>query len=145
MATTTTRPLSPHGSAEDAGKLVLRLAVGVLVLLHGIAKLISGPSFLMGVLGKVGLPPALAWGVYLGEVVAPLLVIAGLWTRPAALVMVVNMLVAIALVHLGDLLLLTKNGGWALELQGMFLFGALAVALLGAGRWSVGGQHGKWN
>jgi putative oxidoreductase len=44
-----------------------------------------------------------------------------------------------------DLGALNKQGGWALELQGMFLFGALAVAFLGAGRFSVGGTGGRYN
>ena len=55
------------------------------------------------------------------------------------------MLVAIWLVHLKDIGSLGKSGGWALELQGLFLFAALAVALLGAGRFSVGGTSGKYN
>src|SRR5690606_27553055 len=49
------------------------------------------------------------------------------------------------LVHMGEMFQLTKTGGWALELQGLFLFSALAVALLGAGRYSVGGIGGRWN
>ncbi|WP_157267778.1 DoxX family protein [Azohydromonas aeria] len=130
---------------EDAGKLVLRLALGVLILMHGIAKVIGGPGFIMGLLTKAGLPPVLAYGVYVGEVVAPLLLIVGLFTRAAALVVVVNMLVAIGLVHMGEIGQITRTGGWALELQGMYLFGALAVALLGAGRYSVGGLRGRWN
>jgi uncharacterized membrane protein YphA (DoxX/SURF4 family) len=73
-------------------------------------------------------------------VLAPLLLIVGLWTRPAALVVVVNMVVAIVLAHMGQLGQLGKSGGWALELQGFFLFTALAVALLGAGRFSLGGR-----
>ena len=49
------------------------------------------------------------------------------------------------LVHMADLFSLTKQGGWALELQGMFLFAAVAVALMGAGRFSVGGTGGRYN
>jgi putative oxidoreductase len=94
---------------------------------------------------KAGLPGQLGYLVYVGEVLAPLLVIVGLWTRPAALLMFVTMIVAVGLVHMNDLLLLTKNGGWALELQGLFLFGSLAIALLGAGRYSVGGANGRFN
>lgn len=135
----------PSTAGEDAGRLVLRLALGVLMLLHGLAKITAGPGFIMGLLAKAGLPAFLAWGVYVGEVVAPLLIILGLWTRAAALVVAINMVVAVALVHLGDLARMTPQGGWALELQGLFLFSALALALLGAGRWSLGGVHGRWN
>lgn len=121
----------------DAGALVLRVALGVLILLHGLAKLQSGPEGIAGMVTKAGLPSFLAYGVYVGEVLAPLLLIAGAWTRLAALVVVVNMLFAIGLVHLGELFQRNQTGGWALELQGMYLFGAIAVALLGPGRFSV--------
>ncbi|MEZ5446468.1 MAG: DoxX family protein [Gammaproteobacteria bacterium] len=130
---------------EDWGKLLLRVALGVLILLHGIAKVMGGPAFIMELLTRNGLPAQLGYLVYVGEVLAPLLVIIGLWTRPAALVIAVNMVVAIALVHMPELLTLSQTGGWALELQGMFLFGALAVAMLGAGRLSAGGIWGRWN
>ncbi|WP_298233979.1 DoxX family protein [uncultured Azohydromonas sp.] len=142
---TTKPPLAGSTPTEDAGKLVLRVVLGVLILLHGIAKLVGGPGFIMGLLAKYGLPPALGYGVYVGEVVAPLLLILGLYSRAAALIVVINMLVAIGLVHMGQIGQLNKTGGWELELQGMYLFGALAVALLGAGRYSVGGLHGRWN
>ena len=144
MSTTAPRP-AVSTPTEDAGKLVLRVVLGLLILLHGVAKLFSGPGFVMGLMAKFGLPTALAYGVYIGEVVAPLLLILGLFTRAAALIVVINMLVAIGTVHMGQIGQLNKTGGWELELQGMYLFGALAVALLGAGRYSVGGLRGRWN
>jgi putative oxidoreductase len=136
----------PAGSAVDAlGKLVLRLSVGILMLMHGIHKIGAGVDGIVGLVAKAGLPGPLGYLVYVGEVLAPALVIVGLWTRPAALLMVVTMIVAIWLAHANDLLLLTRQGGWALELQGLYLFGALAIALLGAGRFSVGGASGRFN
>jgi putative oxidoreductase len=142
---TTAPPPYAASPGEDAGKLVLRVVLGVLILLHGFAKIIGGPGFIMGLVAKAGLPAVLGYGVYIGEVEAPLLLIAGLITRAAALIVVVNMLVAIGMVHAGQIGQLNKQGGWELELQGMYLFGALAVALLGAGRYSLGGLHGRWN
>ena len=134
-----------HTPTEDLGKLVIRSAVAILVLLHGISKLTGGIDGITGMVTNAGLPAVFAYGVYVGEVIAPLLVLIGLWTRAAASFMVINMVVAIMLAHLPDLTQMNKMGGWALELQGMFLFGAIAVALLGAGRYSVGGISGKWN
>lgn len=145
MAKTTGGLQTAGADVEDWGKLLLRVALGVLILLHGIAKVMGGPAFIMELLTKNGLPAQLGYLVYVGEVLAPLLVIIGLWTRPAALVIAINMVVAIALVHMPELLTLSQTGGWALELQGMFLFGALAVAMLGAGRLSAGGIWGRWN
>lgn len=122
---------------EDIGKLVLRLTLGGLILLHGIAKITSGVSGISGMLEGAGLPASLAYGVYVGEIIAPLLVILGFYSRIAALVIVVNMLFAIFLVHMKDVFTLTKTGAWGLELQAFFLFTALCVALIGPGRFSV--------
>jgi len=55
------------------------------------------------------------------------------------------MLFAVYLVHVPQLGQLSNTGGWALELQGMYFASAVAIALLGAGRYSVGGAAGKWN
>jgi putative oxidoreductase len=122
---------------EDIGKLILRLTLGILLILHGIAKIFGGVSGISGMLQSVGLPGAFAYGVYIGEVLAPALVILGLYARIGALVIAVNMLVAIWLVHVNEIFLLGKTGGWALELQGFFLFVAVAMALIGPGRFSV--------
>ena len=69
---------------DDFGKLVLRLALGILVLLHGVAKLQGGTGFLHPMLGALGLPTWFAYGVYIGEIVAPIMVILGLFTRVGA-------------------------------------------------------------
>lgn len=132
-------------SHADIGRLVLRLAVGLLILLHGVSKLKSGPGVVVQMLQSHGLPGVLAYGVYIGEIVAPLLIVVGLWTRAAAAVVIINMLAAIALVHAGDLFKLNQTGGWAIELQAMYLFGAVVIALLGAGALSIGGRNGRWN
>ncbi len=132
-------------TSEDLGKLILRVTLAALILFHGVAKIINGIGFITALVAKFGLPPALGYLVYIGEVVAPLLLLFGIWTRLAALIVAINMVVAIVLVHTGELLTLTKTGGWALELQAMFLVSAIALALLGAGRYSVGGINGKMN
>jgi putative oxidoreductase len=129
----------------EIGKLVMRLTLGGLLIFHGVAKLRSGVGGIAATLGTSGLPETLAYLVYIGEVVAPLLIIIGLWTRPAALIVAINMVVAIALVHSGQIGEFERSGGLALELQAFYLFTAVAVALLGAGRFSVGGSAGKFN
>ncbi len=123
--------------ANDVGKLILRLTLGVLILLHGIAKISGGTAGVEKMLEGAGLPSFVAAGVYVGEVLAPILVIIGLYARVGAGLIVVNMLFAIMLAHRADLFLLTKTGGWALELQGFFLFTALALMLMGPGRLSI--------
>ena len=132
-------------NADDLGKLILRLSLGVMILLHGLAKILSGPGSIGGMLAKAGLPAELSYLVYIGEVLAPLLLIIGIWSRLAALVIAVNMVVAVYLVHAQQIFTRGQSGGWALELQGMFLFAAIALLLLGAGSYSMGGKSGKWN
>ena len=122
---------------EDLGKLILRLTVAILMLLHGVAKILGGVGGISGMLQDIGLPGELAYGVYVGEVAAPLLVIIGLYARIAALVMALNMVAAVSHAHLEDIFALGRGGGWAIELQALFLFTALAVALIGPGRFSV--------
>ena len=122
---------------EDFGKLVLRLALGILMLLHGIAKIKNGVGFLTPMVTGIGLPPWFAYGVYFGEVVGPILVIIGLFSRAGAFLIFANMVFAIVLVHLPELFTLDKQGGWALELQGLFLFTALALVFMSPGRYAI--------
>jgi putative oxidoreductase len=131
--------------SDDTGKLILRLVLGILVLLHGIAKLRGGVAGISVLLQAHGWPGALAYFSYFGEVVGPLLLIGGVYTRLGGAFIVINMLVAFALVHISQLTALTEQGGWKLELQGMYLFGALAVVFFGAGRFSFGGKTGRYN
>jgi putative oxidoreductase len=126
--------------SEDFGKLLMRLAVGGLMLFHGISKLQKGITGIEKRVVDAGLPHWLAPGVYIGEIVAPVLIVLGLWTRPAALVVALNMLFAIYLSHSADVLKLNpKSGAWAIELPAFYLIAAIAVACLGPGRWSVSG------
>ncbi len=123
--------------ANDIGRLILRWVLGITVLLHGISKLMSGVGPIGGMLAKAGLPSFLAYGVYVGEVIAPLLIIVGFYSRIGAWIVVVNMLFAIGLVHTGEVMSLNGQGGWAIELQAMFLFTAAAIALIGPGRFAI--------
>ena len=131
--------------SEDFGKLLLRLTVGGLLLFHGVHKLITGIAPIKQMITSHGLPDLLAYGVYAGEIVGPLLVIIGLAARLGGGLIVVNMIVAVLLAGGGKLLAIGPFGGYALELEAFYLFGGLAIVLLGAGRLSVGGAHGQLN
>ena len=123
---------------DAIGKLILRLTVGGLMLFHGISKLANPGSvgFIGSKLTDAGLPEALSYGVYIGEIVAPLMIIIGLLCRAGAAIVVINMLFAIFLVHAGDIFALTEHGGWRLELQGFYLLGSLAICFLGSGKYA---------
>jgi putative oxidoreductase len=139
----TTTPV--RTSHDDLGKLILRVVLAVLLLFHGLSKLAGGVGFIDGMLQKAGLPAIFAYGVYIGEVLAPLLILVGLFTRAAAAVVAINMVVALLLVHTAQFFTRNDTGGWALELQGMYLGSAIALIFLGAGRYSLGGPGGRFN
>lgn len=130
---------------DNLGRLILRLTVGGLMLTHGIPKLFSGVEGIAEMLAAHNLPGFIAYGVYVGEVIAPLLIIVGYYTRPAAAVLAFNMIVAVGLAHRQDIFRLTDHYAWALELHAFYFFGAVAVALFGAGAWSLSGGAGKWD
>jgi len=134
-----------HATLDNYGKLVLRVLVGALLLVHGIAKVRSGVDWLDGMLSSAGLPVFIKYGAYVGEVVAPLLVILGVYARIGGALIVVQMLFALGLAHNLPVELFTVNrGSWALETQAFFLFGGLSIALFGSGR--LGLNIGKcWN
>lgn len=124
-------------TADDLGKLLLRLTLGILILFHGVGKITGGVDGIRGMVEGVGLPGFLAYGVLLGEVLGPLLLIIGWYGRIGAGLIAVNMLFAFGLAHRAELWQLNQQGAWQLELQGMFLFTALALVLMGPGRFSI--------
>ena len=121
---------------EDFGKFILRLTLGILMLFHGVEKIINPESlgFIKLQLANVGWPEVLAYGVYIGEVVAPLMIILGILARLGGVVVVVNMIFAVVLIHANELISLGEHGGWALELQGFYLLCGLVIVFLGSGR-----------
>jgi len=145
MANGITSRDTPGAARLDFAKLLLRVVLGVLILLHGISKIKSGPAMILDLVADAGMPAALGYLVYIGEVLAPALVIVGLFTRAAAAIIIVNMIVAVLLAHTGDLLSMSDSGGYALELQALYLVVALVVVMIGAGRYSLGGIYGRWN
>jgi putative oxidoreductase len=121
----------------DLGRLLLRIALGALIIFHGIAKIRSGIDPIMQLVTATGMPAFVAYGVYVGEVLAPVLVILGWYSRVGALIIAINMVFALSLAHRADLFNLATTGGYALELQAMYLLVALALALMGPGRYSM--------
>jgi putative oxidoreductase len=130
---------------DNLGKLIVRLAVAGLLLLHGIAKLKHGVGWMSGPLAAAGLPAFLAYGSFLGEIIAPLLAIVGKWTRLAGLVIAGDLAFAIMLVRRGDVLTIGQGGGWAIELEMLFLLGGIALFFLGSGRYSISRGAGTFD
>ncbi|WP_213456012.1 DoxX family protein [Rhizomonospora bruguierae] len=111
-----------------------RTVVGLLFACHGIASLFG---VLGGNRGSGHAIPAGTWpGWYAAviQLVAGVLVLIGLGTRFAALVASGSMAYAYFTVHQPGGLLPLTNGG---ESAALFCWAFLAIATLGAGRWSL--------
>ena len=132
-------------TSDDIGKLIIRLMGGGMLLLHGVAKLGHGVAWMSGPLSQVGLPSFIAYGAYFGEFVAPILVIIGFFTRPAALVMAFDLFMAIFLLGRNRIFTIGQSGGWGIELEMLFLLTGVAIFFLGGGKYSLGGNKSSWN
>ena len=129
---------------EDIGKLVGRLSVGGLLLLHGVHKLLTGIAPIKAMVVAHHLPDIVAYGVYLGEIVGPVLVILGLFSRLGGLLIVDQHDCRHRACRHGEPAKLNEFGGYALELETFYLLGGFSVALLGAGRIGLN-IGGNWN
>ncbi len=123
---------------KDVGILIIRVAIGASMLtFHGIPKLMMGPSNwekIGAAMHKIGITFATSfWGfsAVAAECAGAILIIIGLFTRPAALVLAFTMLVAF-ISHLakGDTLAVASH-----PLELLFIF--LALAVTGAGKYSL--------
>ena len=123
--------------SNDIGKLILRVSVGVLILFHGMNKIIYGVGGVKHLLSESGLPQFLAYGVYIGELIVPIFLILGLYARVASLVLAFNMFVAILLAHGGSMFSLSKHGGLVMELPLFYFIASMVVFILGSGRYAV--------
>jgi len=122
---------------QSTGKLILRIMVGGLLLFHGVDKILHGIGFIEGLMKVQGLPKYLAFGVYIGEVLAPVMLLIGWRSRWWAAIVAFNMAVAIYLVHLKSIWALGAHGSWALETPVLYLMGALAILCLGSGKYAL--------
>lgn len=121
--------LCTHPQAKSAGLMVLRLTLAAVFIHHGWLKL-SDITSTAGFFQMIHIPFAMgfAWLVGLVEFIGGLMLLLGAYTRTAAMVLVVNMIVALLVVHLG------KPFGGA-ELALVCLGGSAVLATSGAGHW----------
>ena len=123
---------SPRAALADAGLLILRVFTGLaLALAHGRGKVPPSDRF-VGMVEGFGFPAPefFAWASGFAELGCGLLLAAGLLTRPAALLVALNMLVVVFFGHAG------QSFGER-EKPLLFLVIAVTFLLIGAGRYSV--------
>ncbi len=124
-------------NTEKYGALLLRVSLGVLFLVHGGLKLfVFGPAGTAGYFASLGLPAALAYADIAVELVGGLALIAGFYTRIAALVLVPVLLGAIVTVHGGNgFFFNAPGGGW--EYPAFWAVALLVQALIGDGAYAL--------
>ena len=118
----------------DNAKRFLSVGLGLLLLFHGVDKLFNGIDDIIGMIGELGLPYSkytqyLAYGVYIGEVIAPIMLIVGRYVRIAGILIVLNMLVAIGLMHSANIFALGEYGEWAIEIPVLYLIMASTLII----------------
>ena len=119
---------------QDLGKFILRLGVGGLMIFHGIHKIIHGHDMIIDQLAAKGFPTWLWLGVPVGEIIAPILLIVGAFTRLSGVLIAFTMVMSMVLVKGGGSFALSATtGGLGAELNLLYLAGALAIAMIGPG------------
>ncbi|MFM2478027.1 DoxX family protein [Celerinatantimonas sp. MCCC 1A17872] len=141
MVTSLLNALNEKCNHPDLAKLILRLSIGML-LFHGFHKLMSGVGGIGAMLVAHGVPEFVSYGVYIGEIVAPILIILGILCRPCAIVVFGTMVVAWLLVDVDATFAVDKVGAWAIESLMFYALMALVVLFVGTGRYSVVSE--KW-
>jgi len=127
---------TPSRRQLGLGLLMLRLALGLVFVVHGGQKLfVMGPSATGGMLGQMGIPGAALFGPVLAivEPLAGAALILGLLTRLAAFAIAADMFGAIVMFH-------SKHGFFVpmgIEFPMMLCVSALALLALGAGPYST--------
>ncbi|HEY1629378.1 MAG TPA: DoxX family protein [Tepidisphaeraceae bacterium] len=129
----------------DVGLAVLRVGIGLLIGLgHGGSKLYHGGQFgppapFVSGVASLGFPHPefFAWCSTLTEFLGGLLLAAGLLTRPAALLLVFNMCVAVFGQHLHNPIFSSDPHAVSKELALLYLLPTFCILLIGAGRISI--------
>lgn len=136
-------PARSNPALADAALLVTRVAVGFVLLAHGLQKAFEfTPAGTAGAFTQMGVPAAgaVAWFTLLAEIIGGAALILGVLTPVFALINLVSMVGAIFLVHLPNGVFVAANG---YELVLSIAAALVAVAAFGAGRWSVDGLIGR--
>jgi uncharacterized membrane protein YphA (DoxX/SURF4 family) len=120
--------------------LLIRFLVGAVFVSEGLQKFLFPAELSVGRFTKIGLPSPEMLAPFVGgvEIVGGLLLLLGLFTRLAAVALIVDMLVAIATTKMPMLL---KDDFWKMAhgacTDWSMLLGALFLLLVGAGAWSL--------
>lgn len=126
------------GKYRNSGLLIIRIGLGIMFMVHGFPKLAGGPAMWEGLGGSMKLVHIdflpVFWGFMaaVAEGIGGLLLILGLFFRPATILLIITMCIA-ALVHLSDPKQGLNEASHAIELGIVFL----GLLFIGPGKYSV--------
>lgn len=121
---------------NDSGLLIIRLTFAVLMLFHGWNKIQYGIDMPMARMESWGIPGFLMYFAYISEVVAPLLIIAGVFSRLSALT-IFGTMVFVMYIEIRTGLSLDQFGAPNTEKQIFYLFTSAGLFFTGPGRHRV--------
>jgi putative oxidoreductase len=130
----------PDEAPPFAAAVLDRFPVGAIFLIEGILKFHLPQEFGVGRFAKIGIPMPQFFAPFDGafEIGCGVLLVLGLFTRPAVIPMIINMFVAI---YTTKLPVLAKEGFWKMAhaalLDYAMLFGLISILIAGAGTWSL--------
>lgn len=133
-----------RGPNPPLGLAILRVVLGVVFITHGLPKLLGGVTGTAAFLDSLGFPGAIgwAWFITLLETVGGLMLIVGFLVTPVALLLAIEMVVAIVLVHAPNGWYVVGPGQGGAEFNTLLVAGLLTLVFAGAGLAAVDRARG---
>lgn len=122
----------------DLSLLFARIGLGICLFMHGFSKILHGVDNVKAILIKSGLPGFFGYFAYIGEFIAPLMIILGLYSRIGA-VLVLGTCITILYSFYGfsNLFQLEQNGGFNAEIVYLYISIASCLLFSGSGKYAV--------
>jgi uncharacterized membrane protein YphA (DoxX/SURF4 family) len=138
--------IRPLTQTDARAAVLIRVLVGAVFMSEGTQKFLFPQELGVGRFTKIGIPAPELTAPFVGgvEIVCGTLLILGLFTRLAAIPLIVTMLVAIVTTKIPILL---NEGFWAMaheaRTDASMLVGSVFLLMVGSGAWSLDGRLSK--
>lgn len=129
--------MSKYLNYPNFGLLILRIFLGICVLYHGLFKLKFGIEPVTSLLVNAKIPSFLSYFVYLGEILAPIMIIFGIYTRFASIMLIATSGMILYVAYMDKLLAVTNFGGLMPEIVYLYLGASLCLLFCGGGKFSI--------
>ncbi|WP_421807527.1 DoxX family protein [Flagellimonas sp.] len=126
---------------KNVAILLFRISIPFTMLIYGIDKITNGTGFIGSLLDAYNLPSFLVYGVFIGEIIAPIMLLLGYRSRLAGLLFAFNCLLAILMAQIQYFFTLNQFGGWTLDLLFIYLVAGIAFFYSGAGKHAISTSH----